>query len=107
VDRIPAFLDGLPRLEPAQATALEAPFTLPELRAAVAGAAAAKSPGLNGLSYEFYKKVLPIIEQPLLAAFNDMLAADLLPLHFAAALFDFYQRCMAHRRRRSFAPSRY
>jgi hypothetical protein len=50
VDRIPAFLDGLPRLEPAQAAALEAPFTLPELRAAVAGAEAAKSPGLDSLS---------------------------------------------------------
>jgi hypothetical protein len=78
----PAFLEGLPSLERLQAEALEAPFTLPELQAAVAGAAASRAPGLDGLSCELYKKVLPIIGPQFLAALNDMLAADLLPASF-------------------------
>jgi Reverse transcriptase (RNA-dependent DNA polymerase) len=36
----------------------------------------------NVVSYEFYKKALPLIGPPFLAALNDMLAADLLPASF-------------------------
>jgi hypothetical protein len=49
----------------------------------VAGAAAAsRSPGLDGLSYELYKKVLLVIGPQFLAALNEMLTADLLPPSF-------------------------
>jgi len=68
------FLAGLPTLTPDQQLALEEPFELIELAAAVSGAAASKSPGLDGLSYELYKAVLPLVGPSLLAAFNHMLA---------------------------------
>jgi hypothetical protein len=45
-------------------------------------AAAAKLPGLDGLSYELYKKVIHIIGPSLLDAYNDMLAAAMLPPSF-------------------------
>jgi hypothetical protein len=79
LERIGPFLEHLPRLEPLQAAALEAPFQLCELQEAVEAAAAAKSPGLDGLSYEFYKKCFPVLGPSLLSAFNDMLVADALP----------------------------
>jgi hypothetical protein len=43
----PRFLDGLPRLSPAQRDSLETPFSVPELAAAVLEAAPDKSPGLE------------------------------------------------------------
>jgi exonuclease III len=73
IDKIPAFLEGLPTLPEEQADALEVPFTYPELAAAVKGAAAARAPGLDGLPYEFYKTVLAIIGPQLLKVFNQML----------------------------------
>ena len=69
-----SLLEGLPSLSPDQLAALEEPFELDELAAAVNGAAASKSPGLDGLSYELYKTVLPLVGPSLLAAFNHMLA---------------------------------
>jgi hypothetical protein len=49
-----AFLGGLPRLPADVSARLDRPFTLPELKAAVASAAANKSTGLDGLSYKLY-----------------------------------------------------
>jgi hypothetical protein len=72
------FLAGLPTLTPAQSAALDLPFTLPELREAVASAASAKSPGLDGLSYEFYSATLHLVGPHLLEALNCMLEAGLL-----------------------------
>jgi hypothetical protein len=43
------FLDGLPRLSPAQRDSLETPFSMPELVAAVQEAAPDKPPGLDGV----------------------------------------------------------
>ena len=74
----PHFLTGLPRLFPEDRDHLERPFSLEELEAAVDTGVANKSPGLDGLSYEFYKRVLPQIGQSLLEALNAMLAAGLL-----------------------------
>jgi hypothetical protein len=74
----PRFLDGLPRLSPAQRDGLETPFSMPELAAAVQEAAPDKSPGLDGLSYEFYRTTLPLVGPPLLTALNAMLAEGLL-----------------------------
>jgi hypothetical protein len=74
------FLDGLPRLSPAQRDSLEVPFSLPELAAAVQEAAPDKSPGLDGLSYEFYCTTPPLVGPPLLSALNAMLSDGLLTL---------------------------
>jgi hypothetical protein len=76
----PRFLEGLPRLSPAQHDSLETPFSMPELAAAVQGAALDKSPGLDGLSYELYRATLPLVGPPLLAALNAMLSGGLLTL---------------------------
>ncbi len=69
------FLPGLPRLPRAQREALKAPFTYSELVAAVQDAASGRSPGLDGLPYEFYKSTLHLVGLPLLEALNAMLEA--------------------------------
>ena len=76
LDKAAAFLAGLPSLPPQDSDALEQPFTMPELEEAVESAAAAKSPGLDGLSYELYKVMLPLVGPHLLSALNHMLATD-------------------------------
>ncbi len=53
-----------------------------ELEAAVDSAAPHKSPGLDGLSYEFYRVTLQEVGPPLVAAFNAMMAEGLLPASF-------------------------
>jgi hypothetical protein len=74
----PTFLNGLPHLSQLERDSLEVPFTLPELATAVEEAAGNKSPGLDGLSYEFFRATLPLVGPPLLAALNAMLANGLL-----------------------------
>ncbi len=74
----PHFLDGLPLLSPAQHECLKVPFSFPELDNTVQEAAVDKSPGLDGLSYEFYRTTLPLVGPPLLSALNAMLASALL-----------------------------
>ncbi len=39
-----------------------------------------KSPGIDGLTVEFYKTLWPVIGEELLAVFNDSLKRGLLPL---------------------------
>ena len=73
VNAMDQFLEGLPSLEAAQREALDRPFELGELEEAVSGAAAGKSPGLDGLSYEFYKKTFSLVGKRLLVALNRML----------------------------------
>jgi hypothetical protein len=53
-------LTNLPTLPPDQQHSLERPFTLAKLKMAVAEAAAAKAPGLDGRSYEFYATTINI-----------------------------------------------
>ena len=74
----PSFLTGLPTLSPEQRSGLEEPFTLVELEAVVEAAASKKSPGLDGLSYEFYRATFHDVGPPLLEAYNAMLADGLL-----------------------------
>jgi hypothetical protein len=78
----PAFLEALPSLTEDQRLSLEQPFTMEELEAAVDSAAPHKSPGLDGLSYEFYRATLQEVGPPLVAAFNAMMAEGLLPASF-------------------------
>ncbi len=55
----PIFLTGLPQLHTDQRSFLEAPFSYEELATAVDKAANGKAPGLDGLSYEFYRLLFP------------------------------------------------
>jgi hypothetical protein len=66
-------LEGLPTLDQQDAADLERPFELHELAAAVTQAADAKSPGLDGLSYEFYRRTLPLVGPALVEACNAMM----------------------------------
>ena len=58
------FLSDLPSLSPEQSESLKKPFELSELEQAVEAAAASKSPSLDGLSYELYKVIFPLIGPP-------------------------------------------
>ncbi len=74
----PTFLESLPTLHPEDRDQLERPFSLAELEDAVDSGVSNKSPGLDGLSYEFYKLTFNRTGQPLLEALNAMLEAGLL-----------------------------
>jgi hypothetical protein len=67
------FLQGIPSLQEDQMEKLEEPLDIKELEEALAGAEANKSPGLDGLFYEFYKKTLRITGPRLLKTLNKML----------------------------------
>ena len=56
------FLENVPRLSSVSADLLEAPVSADELWAVVEELPANKSPGLDGLPYEFYRAVLPVIK---------------------------------------------
>jgi hypothetical protein len=81
----PTFLNGLPRLSQLERDSLEVPFTLPELAAAVDEAAANKTPGLDGLSYEFYRATLPLVGPPSLLPLMPCWPMASFPLPFAVA----------------------
>lgn len=82
LDSAAPFLTGLPSLPPEQSTALEQPFLLSELEIAVESAAVSKSPGLDGLSYELYKVIFPLIGPSLLSALNHMMSCNTLEPSF-------------------------
>jgi hypothetical protein len=66
----------VPGLQPDQREVLEQPFTLQELEQAVQRAKNNKSPGLDGLSYEFYKRTFASTGLHLLEALNEMLRQE-------------------------------
>ncbi len=100
----PRFLEGLPRLSPAQRDSLETPFSMPELAAAVQEAAPDKSPGLDGLSYELYRATLPLVGPPLLAALMLCSLGGSLPSPFAVVLYAFSPKSPLSPPPPSFAP---
>ena len=73
------FTAHLPQLSQAQREGLVAPIQLLELMAVVEAAPAAKSPRLDGLSYEFYKATFHTVGPFLLAAFQSALDRSRLP----------------------------
>jgi len=77
--RVGQFLEDLPQLEEEERERLEAPFLLSELEAAIQKAETGKSPGLDGLPYEFFKATLGLIGPRMLAALNSMLEVEELP----------------------------
>ena len=60
----------MPKLSVLEWEAVEMPLTRPELLAEVEGAARGQSPGLDGLPYEFYVVVIPLIGDHLVEALN-------------------------------------
>ncbi len=58
------FLPGLPSLSDEQCSLLETPFILGELSDVVQQAASGRSPGLDGLPYEFYKTTFVQTDPP-------------------------------------------
>ena len=71
-------LDGLGVFSDEDREVLTLLFVIEELEAAVRGAVNNKSPGLDGLSYEFYKEVLGLVGSDLLAVINRQLERELL-----------------------------
>jgi hypothetical protein len=67
------FLQGLPSLAEDDMAAVDLPINVPDLERAVEDASLGRSPGLDGLSYEFYKKVMPLVGPVMADALNAML----------------------------------
>ena len=67
------FLQGLPKLSPQSRRKLEQPVTLEEYNEMLDKLPTNKSPGLDGLPYEFYRKTKDFTAQPMVDAFNAIL----------------------------------
>ena len=67
------FLDGLPKLSSASKRKLEQPVSLEEYEQMLDKLPNNKSPGLDGLSYEFYKKTKDFSAQPMVDVYNAIL----------------------------------
>ena len=67
------FTQDMPRLSRHEREAVELPLTEAELQLEVEGAARGRSPSLDGLPYEFYLAVLPVLKVCLVEALNAML----------------------------------
>jgi len=76
---LPVFTAHLHHLSQHQQDILTAPFQLLELVAAIEATPASKSPGLDGLPYEFYRATHHLIGPHLLAAFTAGLQRGRLP----------------------------
>ena len=63
----------MPQLSVLEQEAVELPLTRPQLLVEVEEAARGRSPGLDGLPYEFYAAVLPLIGNHQVEALNVML----------------------------------
>jgi len=72
--------DGISVLSPKQKLDLESPLTLEELSAALKSLNGGKSPGLDGLPAEFFKKFWDLIGPELLLVFRESLEKNELPL---------------------------
>lgn len=77
-DLYPLFLDNLTQIQENDKQAIEAPLSLEELKAALDTCASSKSPGLDGLPYEFYKKTYSLIGPTLVQVFQNQLDSNLL-----------------------------
>ena len=71
---LPSFLYDLTQLQPGQREDMERPVTVEELAQAATGAAAGRAPGLDGLTYEFYTRVIHLVGDSMAATLNTMLA---------------------------------
>ena len=69
----PLFLEELNQIQDSDKNALEAPLTLEELKSALESCASSRSPGLDGLPYEFYRKTYFLIGPSMVQVFQDQL----------------------------------
>ena len=67
------FLIPLSKLDNATRESLEEPFVMDELEEAIKDSKSTKSPGLDGIPYEWYKKCYADIKEDLLKIFNSIL----------------------------------
>ena len=67
------FLEGLGELPEEERDALEQPLSMEELEKALESCASHRSPGLDGLPYEFYQRTRTIIGPTLVQVFQDQL----------------------------------
>ena len=65
-----SYLDGLGSLPDSDRDEMEDKMTMEELREIVKSSANNKSPGLDGISYEFYKVTMDLLENDLLEVFQ-------------------------------------
>ena len=77
---LPVFLQDLEILEQHDKQALEVPISLEELKLALDSCESQKSPGLDGLSYELYKRVFSMCGSTMVDMFNQQLNSDQLIL---------------------------
>ena len=79
-------LRDLPRLDPLEAEDLECPLSLEELETAVGQLGKDKTPGLDGLSGEFYQTFWHILKNDLLSVLNYSFLTGGLPRSFRRAV---------------------
>ena len=65
----------------------EGEFTISECQSAINKMKKNKSPGLDGISVEFYQKFWPLIGNLMLDVFNDSYKNDLLPVSQRVSVF--------------------
>jgi hypothetical protein len=71
--RLGDFLQGLPALSEDDRASVDLPINVPDLEKVVEEASLGRSPGLEVLSYEFSKKVMPWVGPAMAEALNSML----------------------------------
>ena len=78
ISRETLFLSGLGKIKPEELDSLLEEVSLDELAAALKSCAREKSPGLDGLPYEFYQRVNHVIGPTLLTVFKEQLDQGIL-----------------------------
>ena len=78
-EHLPQFLSNLPTLSEDSRELLVAPLEKEEIEAVLKQCQTGKSPGLDGLSYEFYRTAWEVIGNDFFSAMRAVLAAALLP----------------------------
>jgi hypothetical protein len=78
-EHLPEFLTGLPTLSEASRQMLVSPLQKEELKDVLKECQKGKSPGLDGLSYEFYRATWDVIGEDFFSALKAVLASALLP----------------------------
>ena len=72
------FLNNLPRISEDEKLSIEGPVTAEEISCALESCARGKSPGSDGLPYEFYIKVKRYVLPSLVDLFNEQLNSDVM-----------------------------